>query len=108
MANVENASLKTEDYVVSVSIATGNTKKDTRIILKEFIAQIVGNTKTGLPSQFVGLGKIEINDVKAAEKRNPKTGQKVQVEAHQKPKFKFSGKVRNSLRGLEDTATSAE
>lgn len=95
--------LKVEDYVVSVASELGKTKKDVRQIIKEFISQVKSNTQAGVASQFTGLGKIEIVDVEGGEKRNPKTGEPVYVEAHQKPKFKFSGKVRNTLRGIEDT-----
>lgn len=97
MANV----MKTEDYVVSVSKALGTTKKATREIIKEFLSQLGENTSAGVPSAFSGLGKVDIRDVEASVKRNPKTGEQVEVEAHQKPKFQFSGKVRNALRGIE-------
>jgi DNA-binding protein HU-beta len=93
--------LKTEDYVVSVSKALGKTKKETREIVKEFLSQFAANTSNGVASAFSGLGKVDIRDVDASIKRNPKTGERVEVEAHQKPKFHFSGKVRNALRGLE-------
>lgn len=92
--------LKVEDYVSSVAAATGMTKKDTRIVLKEFLAQAGANTKAGIESHFVGFGKIEIRDVQASIKRNPRTGEPVEVEAHRKPKFDFSGKVKDALRGL--------
>jgi nucleoid DNA-binding protein len=108
MAKTTVASLKTEDYVVTVAAALGKTKKETREIIKEFLSQATENTKAGLPSQFVGLGKIEIHEVDGSEKRNPKSGQKVWVDAHQKPRFKFSGKVRNVLRGIEDNSVEAE
>ena len=94
-------SQKTEDYVVSVSQALAMTKKDTRLVIKEFLSQVAENTTNGVASQFVGLGKIEIRDVEASTKRNPKTGEPVEVAAHQKPRFQFSGKVRNPLRGIE-------
>ena len=96
-----NNTIKTEDYVVSVSKALGKTKKETREIIKEFLSQFAENTSNGVGSAFSGLGKVEIRDVDASVKRNPKTGEQVEVEAHQKPKFQFSGKVRNALRGLE-------
>jgi nucleoid DNA-binding protein len=93
--------MKTEDYVVSVSKALGKTKKETREIIKEFLAQFAENTSNGVGSAFSGVGKTEIREVSASIKRNPRTGDSVEVEAHQKPKFHFSGKVRNALRGLE-------
>jgi DNA-binding protein HU-beta len=93
--------MKTEDYVVSVAKALGGTKKATREVIKEFLAQLGANTAAGVPSAFSGLGKVDIRDVEASVKRNPKTGEQVEVEAHQKPKFQFSGKVRNALRGIE-------
>lgn len=91
---------KTEDYVVSVAASLGTTKKATREIIKEFLSQLAENTSNGVPSAFSGLGKVDIRDVEAKMARNPKTGEQVEVEAHQKPKFHFSGKVRNRLRGL--------
>lgn len=93
--------MKTEDYVESVAKALGETKKATREIIKEFLSQFAANTSKGVPSAFSGLGKVDIREVEASIKRNPKTGEQVEVEAHQKPKFQFSGKVRNALRGLE-------
>lgn len=91
---------KTEDYVSSVAEATGKTKKDVRLVIKEFLSQAGDNTKNGLESHFVGFGKIEIRDADAAIRRNPKTGEPVEVEAHRKPKFSFSGKIKNELRSL--------
>lgn len=96
-----NKVMKTEDYVVSVSKSLGVTKKAAREVIKEFLHQFAENTSNGVASAFSGLGKTEIRDVEASVKRNPKTGESVDVEAHQKPKFQFSGKVRNALRGLE-------
>jgi nucleoid DNA-binding protein len=93
--------LKTEDYVVSVSKSLGITKKAAREVIKEFLAQFAANTSNGISSQFSGVGKTEIRDVEASMKRNPRTGEPVEVEAHQKPKFQFSGKVKNALRGIE-------
>lgn len=97
---MSNQIQKTEDYVVSVSAALGTTKKATREIIKEFLSQFAANTSNGVASQFSGVGKTEIRNVEASMKRNPKTGEQVEVEAHQKAKFQFSGKVRNALRGL--------
>lgn len=94
-------SLKTEDYVVSVAKSLGMTKKDTRNVIKEFLSQIADNTAAGRESQFVGLGKIVIREVQGGTRRNPRTGEPVTVEAHQKPKFHFSGKVSDALRGHE-------
>lgn len=93
--------IKTEDYVVSVAKELGTTKKAAREVIKTFLSQLAANTASGKPSAFSGVGKIEIRDVEASTKRNPKTGEAVEVEAHQKPKFSFSGKVRNQLRGIE-------
>lgn len=92
-------SLKTEDYVASVAEEVGMTKKDTRAVIKEFLSQVAENTSLGISSQFVGLGKIEIRNVDAATKRNPRTGEPVEVDAHQKPKFNFSGKIKDALKG---------
>jgi nucleoid DNA-binding protein len=92
---------KTEDYVVSVSKELGITKKAAREVIKTFLGQLAANTSNGIGSQFSGLGKVEIRDVEASQKRNPRTGEPVEVEAHQKPKFQFSGKVKNALRGIE-------
>ncbi len=92
-------SLKTEDYVASVAEEVGMTKKDTRTVIKEFLSQVANNTAAGIESQFVGFGKIEIRDVEASTKRNPRTGEPVEVDAHQKPKFDFSGKIKDALKG---------
>lgn len=93
--------LKTEDYVVSVSKELGITKKAAREVIKSFLGQLASNTAAGIPSGFSGLGKVEIREVEASQRRNPRTGEPVEVEAHQKPKFQFSGKVKNALRGVE-------
>jgi nucleoid DNA-binding protein len=76
------------------------TKKDTRLVIKEFLSQAANNTKNGVESHFVGFGKIEIRESAAAIRRNPRTGEPVEVEAHLKPKFDFSGKVKSELRAL--------
>jgi DNA-binding protein HU-beta len=101
-------SLKVEDYVDSVAKATGNTKKAAREVIKEFLSQVGENTKSGRATQLVGLGKIEIREVAASKKRNPRTGEPAFVEAHQKPKFSFSGKIRNFLRGIEEVSKNDE
>lgn len=108
MAKNQVSSLKVEDYVDSVAKATGNTKKATREIVKEFLNQVGENTKSGVATQLVGLGKISIREVAASTKRNPRTGQPAFVDAHQKPKFQFSGKIRNVLRGLDEETGSDE
>lgn len=93
-----NKTMKTEDYVVSVAKELGITKKAAREIIKSFLGQLAENTSKGIGSAFSGVGKVEIRDVEASTKRNPRTGEPVEVEAHQKPRFVFSGKVRDALR----------
>jgi DNA-binding protein HU-beta len=100
----KSVSLKVEDYVDAVAKSTGTTKKAAREVIKEFLSQVAENTVAGKTTQLVGLGKISIREVEAATKRNPRTGQPAFVEAHRKPKFGFSGKIRNKLRGIEDNS----
>lgn len=92
--------LRLEDYVVSVSESLGKTKKETREILAEFKRQLISNTASGHESQISGLGTFGIKNVEAATKRNPSTGEPVFVEAHKRPKFKFSNKIKEELKTL--------
>lgn len=86
------------EFVDYVADALGTTKKDTKVYVDGIFDSIVELLDQGEEVNFNGFGKFTMEDVQAATCRNPKTGESVEVEAHRKPKFKFSNTLKSGLR----------
>jgi DNA-binding protein HU-beta len=78
------------DIVDKIAIGTGITKLETEAIIEGFFATVIGMLKEGNGIEIRGFGSYKVKKKNARKARNPKTGEKVFVDEHYVPTFKFS------------------
>lgn len=78
------------DIVDRVAAGTGLTKLETEAIIEGFFTTVIEALKEGRGIEIRGFGSYKVKKKNARNARNPKTGEKVFVEEHFVPTFKFS------------------
>ena len=78
------------DIVDKVAEGTGLTKLETEAIIEGFFSTVIDALKNGRGIEIRGFGSFKVKKKNARNARNPKTGEKVFVDEHYVPTFKFS------------------
>ncbi|HQF43070.1 MAG TPA: HU family DNA-binding protein [Ignavibacteriaceae bacterium] len=78
------------DIVDKVAAGTGLTKLETEAIIEGFFTTVIEALKQGKGIEIRGFGSYKVKKKNARTARNPKTGEKVFVDEHFVPTFKFS------------------
>lgn len=78
------------DIVDKVAAGTGLTKLETEAIIEGFFSTVIDALKNGHGIEIRGFGSYKVKKKNPRNARNPKTGEKVFVEEHYVPTFKFS------------------
>lgn len=78
------------DIVEKVALGTGLTKLETEAIVEGFLNTVIEALKEGKGIEIRGFGSYRVKKKKARYARNPKSGEKVFVDEHFVPTFKFS------------------
>lgn len=82
-----------KEIIDSVAKQSGVTKAVATTMVESFINTIIDGVKDGYKVNIVGFGAFECKESKAGERRNPKTGEMVKVDAKKSLKFKASKKI---------------
>jgi DNA-binding protein HU-beta len=78
------------DIVDKVAGGTGLTKLETEAIIEGFFATVIDALREGHGIEIRGFGSYKVKKKNPRNARNPKTGEKVFVDEHYVPTFKFS------------------
>jgi len=78
------------DIVERVALGTGLTKLETEAIIEGFLTTVIQYLQEGKGIEIRGFGSYKVKKKKARYARNPRTGEKVYVNDHYVPVFKFS------------------
>jgi DNA-binding protein HU-beta len=78
------------DIVERIALGTGITKLETEAIVEGFITSIIEALKSGKSIEIRGFGSYSIRKKRGRMARNPKSGDKVFINEHFAPAFKFS------------------
>ncbi len=91
------------DIVERVAAGTGLTKLETEAIIEGFLNTVVQSLREGNGIEIRGFGSYRVKMKNARYARNPRTGEKVFVDEHYVPTFKFSKDFKTSVdRGMKD------
>ncbi len=85
------------DIVELVAEKSGNTVKDAKIVLEQFLEEVKNCLVEGKRLEIRGFGTFKVKNHKARKARNPKTGQEVVVPARKKAAFKVSRELNKLL-----------
>lgn len=90
------------DIVEKVAAGTGLTKLETEAIIEGFLNTVIQALREGNGIEIRGFGSYRVKKKNSRFARNPRTGEKVFVEEHYVPVFKFSKDFKNAVdRGMK-------
>lgn len=84
-----------KDLVESVAAATKTNRSVVRVVLQEFLDQIVHKLKKGHRLEFRDFGVFEVRQRRARLAQNPKTLEPIQVRAKRTVRFKCGRHLKN-------------
>ena len=86
-----------KELVAAVAEKTGMKKKDAVKAVEAVVGTITEAVVAGEKVQLVGFGTFEVSERAAREGRNPKTGEKMPIEASRTPKFKAGKALKDQV-----------
>ena len=96
------------DIVERVADGTGLTKLETEAIIEGFLNTVIQSLRDGNGIEIRGFGSYKVKKKNARYARNPRTGEKVFVDEHYVPTFKFSKDFKNSVdKGMKQIESNA-
>lgn len=96
------------DIVEKVAEGTGLTKLETEAIVEGFLNTVIQSLREGKGIEIRGFGSYKVKKKAARYARNPRTGEKVFVDEHYVPVFKFSKEFKNAVdKGQKDLEKKA-
>lgn len=91
------------DIVEKVASGTGLTKLETEAIIEGFLNTVIQFLREGKGIEIRGFGSYKVKKKNERYARNPRTGDKVFVEEHFVPVFKFSKDFKAAVdKGMKD------
>lgn len=85
------------DIVEKVAEGTGLTKLETEAIVEGFLNTVIQSLKEGKGIEIRGFGSYKVKKKNSRYARNPRTGEKVFVDEHYVPVFKFSKEFKTTV-----------
>lgn len=91
------------DIVERVASGTGLTKLETEAIIEGFLNTVIQSLREGNGIEIRGFGSYKVKKKSARYARNPRSGEKVFVDEHFVPVFKFSKDFKAAVdKGMKD------
>ncbi|MCF8241070.1 MAG: integration host factor subunit beta [Melioribacteraceae bacterium] len=91
------------DIVEKVAAGTGLTKLETEAIIEGFLNTVIHSLRDGNGIEIRGFGSYKVKKKDARYARNPRTGEKVFVDEHYVPVFKFSKDFKTTVdKGMKE------
>lgn len=88
------------ELVAVVSEQAGLTKVETERVIDAVFDTIIETMRNGDEVRLMGFGTFVSAFKPASEGRNPRTGEKIHVEAHYSPKFKPGKLLKETLQNV--------
>ena len=100
-----------KDLVEKIADRTGLTQVDTKIVVESFLEAVAHSLQVGKNIEIRGFGRFKIKEKRARIARNPRTNERIQVNAGFKPVFESSRelckRVNNSFLSAQDGTAPA-
>ncbi|MCK9182351.1 MAG: integration host factor subunit beta [Fibrobacteraceae bacterium] len=89
-----------KDIVEEIASRTGLTQVDTKVIIESFLDAIAKSLTEGKNIEIRGFGRFKLRMREARTARNPRTGEKVNVDAQIRPIFEPSRELKKLFNSL--------
>ena len=86
------------ELVAAIAASTGKTKKDTEVVVDAVVDLITEALAKGDSVRLIGFGSFIVKDRPARERRNPRTGEVLNVAASKAPAFKAGKELREKVK----------
>ena len=86
------------DLIAAVAKKAGLSKKDADAAVAATVDAIKGALKQGDKVQLLGFGTFEVRKRAAKEGRNPRTGEKMKINASKVPAFKAGQALKDAVK----------
>lgn len=90
-----------QQLVDRIATASEQSRKDIEAVVEAMLAEIGKALRSGERVDLRGFGSFVVNDKKARQGRNPKTGEPIQIAARKAAAFKASKELTASLASVE-------
>ena len=97
MTQTTQTTLSKGDLVSYVAQETKLTKIDAEKAVNAVFAGITNSLQQGQDARFIGFGSFSIQKSAAREGRNPRTGDKIQIKASNRPVFKAGKELKDAV-----------
>lgn len=85
------------DLIAAVAASTNLSKTDAAGAIDAMLTVITKSLKKKEKVLLVGFGTFQVSKRKAAEGRNPQTGEKIKIPAANVPRFKASKQLKDAI-----------
>jgi DNA-binding protein HU-beta len=94
---MRGALVNKNELVDAVATAAGLKKADATKAVDAVFDSITDALKVGGEVRLVGFGTFHVQQRKASEGRNPRTGEKIPIPASKQPKFKAGKQLKDAI-----------
>ncbi len=91
--------MKKANLISDVAAKTGLSKKDSEAAVNAVFDSITASLVAGDKVQLVGFGSFEVRERAAKEALNPRTKERIQIEAKKAPVFKAGKALKDIVNG---------
>lgn len=98
---VNSNQMTKQQLVDRIATASEQSRKDIEAVVEAMLAEIGKALRSGERVDLRGFGSFVVNDKKARQGRNPKTGEPIQIAARKAAAFKASKELTASLASAE-------
>jgi DNA-binding protein HU-beta len=86
-----------QELVIAVAEAAGLARSDAARAVDAVLDEVTGALKVGSDVKLVGFGTFHVTHRAASSGRNPRTGEPMQLEARNQPKFTPGKTLRDAI-----------
>ena len=84
------------EFISFIADKHSTTKAEAEKVIDMFTSSVIGALGTGNEVSLVGFGNYSVSQVASRPGRNPRTGETIQINAYNQPKFKVGQKLKDA------------
>lgn len=84
------------NFVTFIADKNHCTKTEAEKVIDMFTSAVITALGKGEEVSLVGFGNFSVSKVAARDGRNPRTGEKIKINAYNQPKFKVGQKLKDA------------
>jgi len=85
-----------QGFINQIASQHGCTKKEAEKVIDMFTSSVIEAMSEGKEISLAGFGIFSVNKLAARKGRNPRTGEGLDIAAHNQPRFKAGEKLKKA------------